>query len=491
MRPIRQMAPGPWIIASLLAVLGTTVAIAADQERTAEDQPLQASGTAAHLAVKGAIGPATSDYIIRGLGRARESGARLVIIEMDTPGGLDAAMRDINKAILDSPVPVATFVSPKGSRAASAGTYILYASHIAAMAPATSLGAATPVQIGGPPQQPQQPESEANEPPTEKENGEDGGRGRQPAKASPQSASAMERKAVNDAVAYIRGLADLRGRNADWAEAAVREAVSLTSDEAAAQNVVDFVVDDIPALLKASHGRKVRVQDREVELDTKGLVVERFEPDWRTRLLATITDPSVAYFLLLIGIYGLIFEGYNPGAILPGVVGAICLLLALFAFQVLPVNYAGLALMLLGVILLIAEAFVPSFGALGFGGVVAFVFGSIILLDTDVPGFAISRTLIAGIGISASIALFGMMVLVVRMRRRPVISGREGLIGENAEALVDFNGSGAVFVHGERWNAVSSAPVKRGERLKVTGVRGLTLEVKPESALQQSTKRQP
>ena len=289
----------------------------------------------------------------------------------------------------------------------------------------------------------------------------------------------MERKVVNDAVAYIRGLANLRGRNADWAEKAVREAVSLTAEQAVEQKVVDLEVPDVAALLAAADGRKVRVEDREVQLATKGLAVERYEPDWRTRLLATITDPNIAYFLFLIGIYGLLFEGYNPGAVLPGVVGGICLLLALFAFQVLSVNYAGLALMLLGVTLLVAEAFVPSFGSLGIGGVVAFVIGSIMLLDTDVPGFAISRGLIGGVGLVGSLAILGLMTIVVRNRRRPVVSGREAMIGEIAEAEEDFENRGAVFLRGERWNAKTNRPVRKGDRVRITAIDGLVLEVTP------------
>ena len=289
----------------------------------------------------------------------------------------------------------------------------------------------------------------------------------------------MERKAVNDAVAYIRGLAEKHGRNADWAEKAVREAASLSANEAREKNVIDVVADSIPALFEAINGRTVTVNNETRELDTAGLIIESYETDWRTRLLAVITDPNIAYLLMLAGIYGLLFEGYNPGAIVPGVVGAICLLLALFAFQILPVNYAGLALILLGVMLIIAEAFAPSFGALGLGGVAAFVFGSIILLDTDVPGMAIARSLIIGVALTASALLLALVYALMKMRLRPVVSGTESMLGKIAEVLEDFEQTGTVFIDGERWNARTRSAVKQGERVKITKIKGLVLEIAP------------
>ena len=426
------------------------------------------------LPVQDAIGPATSNYIVKGIDEAAATGAALVVIELDTPGGLDTSMREIIQAILTSPVPVATYVYPEGARAASAGTYILYASHVAAMAPATNLGAATPVAIGG--------SSPVPMPGSEPAPGQDGdGSAAEPeaapgARGAPEPATASERKAINDAVAYIRSLAELRDRNADWAEAAVRSAESLSAAAALELGVIDLVARDLDELLRELDGRSI---DGTVLSLPESTVITVIEPDWRTKLLAVISNPTVAYMLMLIGIYGLVFEGYNPGAIVPGVVGAIALLLALFAFQILPVNYAGLGLMLLGLILMAAEFFVPSFGALGIGGIAAFVIGSLVLIDTDVPGFEVATSLVAGIALSGALALVGTVWLMMRARERQVVSGAEQMSGLLAEALEDFDTDGHVWVHGERWKAHATAPVARGQQLRVRRVDGLVLHVEP------------
>jgi membrane-bound serine protease (ClpP class) len=417
------------------------------------------------IPVTGPIGPGTSDFFVRQLEAAEESAAHLVVMRIDTPGGLETAMRDMIQAILGSEVPVIAYVAPSGARAASAGTYLMYASHVAAMAPATNLGAATPVQIGGVPPGDDSRPVDRKDPEAQDD--------------APVPGSAMERKAVNDSVAYIRGLAELRGRNVDWAERAVREGVSLPADEALEAKVIDLVANDLPELLRALDGRVVKLQVREVTLQTSGLVLREVQPDWRTKLLQLITNPNVAYLLMLIGIYGLLLEGYNPGSVLPGVVGAISLVLALFAFQVLSVNYAGLALIALGVLLIVAESFVPSFGTLGLGGIVAFVIGSVMLLDNEAPGFGVAWQLIAGMGFAGSLLLLGIVSFAVRSRKRPVVSGREGLLREAAEAVEAFERQGLVRVHGELWNAVTQTPVRAGQRLRIVRVDGLTLQVEP------------
>ncbi len=427
-----------------------------------------ASETAGRLAivldVVGPIGPATADFLTGSLEKAAARNAEVVIIRMDTPGGLVASTRDIVKAILNSPVPVATLVTPGGARAASAGTYILYASHIAAMSPATNVGAATPVSIiGG--QQPGRQEEPA-------ENEED-------SEPATDNIDTMSRKAINDSVAYVRGLADKYGRNADWAELAVREAASITSEEALEIGVIDLIAEDVGDLLEQIHGRTVEVQGRDRVMNTSSLVVEQLEPDWKSELLGVITSPTIAYMLLLIGVYGLFFEGYNPGAIFPGVIGAICLLVALYAFQLLPVNYAGFGLLILGIILMIGEAIAPSFGVLGIGGVIAVVIGSIILIDTDVPGFMISRPLIGALALVSSFGLMAIIGIAMKARQRPVVSGREQLLGAEGTALLDFEQDGNVFVHSERWSAVTESPLREGQAVVVTGVDGLTLKVRP------------
>ena len=464
------------------------------------------------LDIDGAIGPATRDYVVRGIESAEQDGAALVVLRMDTPGGLDASMRDMIKKILNAEVPVATWVGPPGARAASAGTYMLYASHIAAMAPSTNLGAATPVQIGGgggadEPERSNTPAERALDALTgddegNGENGRDGdnvdnandadndntGNDEPPAEepesdaAAPESApgSATERKVLEDAVAYIRGLAERHGRNADWAEKAVRESVSLTASDALDLNVIDLVAADIPELLDSIDGRDVRLANGSATLATQGARVEVREPDWRSELLSVITNPTLAYILLMVGIYGLILEGYNPGALVPGVIGGISLLLALYAFQILPVNYAGLALMVLGLALIAVELFVPSFGILGIGGVIAVVFGSVILMDSDVPGLAINTGLIGAMGLGSALVFLGIVYLAARSHRNPRVSGSEALIGQKAEALDDFSaGTGRVHIEGEDWSARSNSPVGRQDVVEVVAVDGLVLEVRP------------
>ncbi len=460
MRPVRRhigRLPAWGMLLGLL--LAATWALAAVG-------PSSGAPSATLLPVSGPIGPATSDFFVRKLHEAQESGAELVVVTIDTPGGLDTAMRDMIQAILSSEVPVVTYVSPSGARAASAGTYLVYASHVAAMAPATNLGAATPVQIG-----PGSSPAPAPESPSAKDDKEDEPRH--------EPGTAMERKAVNDAIAYIRGLAELRGRNIDWAEAAVRDGASLPAGEALEAGVIDLIADDIPDLLRQLDGRKVMVGANDVVLATQGMTLIEIETDWRTELLSLLTNPNVAYLLMLIGIYGLLLEGYNPGAILPGVVGAICLLLALFAFQVLSVNYAGLALIALGVILIVAESFVPAFGSLGLGGIVAFVIGSVMLLDREVPGFAVAWQMIAAMALSGALVLVAIVSFAVRARRRPVVSGIEALSGATAEAVEAFEREGLVRVHGEIWKAHSSTPVHLGQRLRVRRVDGLLVYVEP------------
>lgn len=427
------------------------------------------------LNVDGAISPGTADYVVRGLKSAAAEQAVLVVLKMDTPGGLDTAMRQIIKQIIASPVPVAAFVAPEGARAASAGTYILYASHIAAMSPATNLGAATPINIGigGIDAQPQ----------PEKQQQQDGGKDkdkRPPGGALP-AGSTLQHKQINDASAYIRSLAQMRGRNAEWAEQAVREAVSLSADEALKLKVIDLIARDVPDLLSKLDGRKVNVLGVERTLDLKDARIVTLEPDWRSRLLAVIADPSIAYLLMLAGIFGLFFEFSNPGFVLPGVVGAISLLLALFAFQMLPVNYAGLGLIILGLAFMTAEVFIPSFGVVGIGGVVAFMIGSVMLIDTDILGYGVPWSVIVPVGIVSALFIFFVGGMALKARRRPVVSGREELLGSSGEVLEDFDGKdGWARVHGETWRIRSRQPLGRGQKIRVVRMDGLIFDVEPE-----------
>lgn len=422
------------------------------------------------LPLNGAIGPASAAYVIHGLQQAREQGAQLIVLQMDTPGGLDASMRQIIQAILASPVPVAGYVAPGGARAASAGTYILYACHIAAMAPATNLGAASPVSIGmgGHAPSPGDAAKPASAPAT-----------------SSSNEDTLARKQMHDAAAYIRGLAQLRGRNADWAERAVREAVSLDAPEAANQHVVDLIATNIPDLLKQVDGRALRTSNGLVTLHTAGAQTVVLEPDWRNHFLGVITDPSLALLLLTVGVYALIFEFSTPGMVVPGILGAMCIVVALYGLQMLPISYAGLALIALGLGCMVAEAFLPTFGALGVGGIVAFILGAVMLIDTQTPGFGVPLPLIVSMAFVSLTVILLLSSMAVRARRRPKVAGGDTIIGMTGELLeldpTDPNdpAAGWAQVHGERWRVHCTGRLARGDRVRVTARRGLTLDVVP------------
>jgi membrane-bound serine protease (ClpP class) len=440
------------VMALMLSVSGIALSDEADVLNNAKIYVLE---------IDGAIGPATAEYVQQKFTLARSDDVRLIVLRMDTPGGLDTAMRDIIQEILASPIPVATFVSPQGARAASAGTYILYASHIAAMSPGTNLGAATPVQLQSPLPSLPEADNEAAEGDHEADS------------------DAMSAKAVNDAAAYIESLANLRGRNVAWGISAVREASSLPATRAVELGVVDLMADNLSELIDQLEGWTVDMGDHVVTLALQGLPLIVQQQSWRTRLLEVITNPNIALILMMIGVYGLILEFYNPGAIFPGLVGAISLLLALYSLNVLPVNYAGLALMLLGMGLIVAEAFVASFGILGLGGGVAFLLGATLLFDMEAPGFELSMPLLLGTAVVGGGLMVLVMTMAVRAMRRPISVGEENAVGAHV-AVIEWNdGAGTVDYHGERWLAEGSGEFTSGSEAAVTGRNGLTLMIEP------------
>lgn len=461
-----------------LALLGASFAIS-----EAAPQSQAGGGQVWLVELDGAVGPATSDLIIRSIRDAEETGARGIVIRMDTPGGLDKSMRGLVKEILAADVPVITYVAPDGARAASAGTYIAFASHVAAMAPATNIGSSTPVSLAGPsaptpgsPVPGGQPGS--GEPAgADDPDGSEAADGAGPEAAPGASSDAMTRKVINDAVAYLQSLAELRGRNVEWAEETVRYGANLRASEALEQNVIDLIAPTLPALLEQLHGREVTLRSRTVTLDVADAGIRTVETDWRHELLTIITDPSIAYGLLIFGIYGLILEFYNPGMVFPSVIGIVCLLMGAYGLQMLPINYAGLALIVVGIGLMVAEVFTPTLGIMGFAGVVAFVVGSLILMDTEAPGYQVPFLVIGAFAATtAGLTLFAVGA-AVQARREPVRTGHEGMIGGSGEALEDFARTGKVWAFGERWQARTDTPLTRGDRVRVTAVDGLVLSV--------------
>lgn len=423
------------------------------------------------IELTGAIGPPATQQVADLIQEGEARRAEAVVVRLDTPGGLTSSTRDINKAILAARVPVVVHVAPPGARAASAGTYITYASHVAAMARGTNIGAATPVQMGGG-QLPGAPGGDgAPKPPS--------GKGAEPEPASrADDADPMERKAVNDAVAQIRSLAELRGRNADWAERAVREGASLAARAALEAGVVDLLAEDTESLLEALNGRTVELAGGPVTIRTDGARVEVLEPSWVTQLLRVLSNPNVALLLMTLGFYGLVFELSSPG-LGPGIPGAIALLLGLYALNLLPLNHTGLALIGLGLVLMVAEALTPSFGVLGVGGAVAFVLGAAMLVDTDVPAYQLSWPLVAGITIATLLIVTLVVGAIVRTRRMGAHEsvGTAGLVGVTGSVEDWREGQGHVRAHGERWQAAGPSGLQVGEPVQITEVEGLRLRV--------------
>jgi membrane-bound serine protease (ClpP class) len=403
------------------------------------------------LAIDGVIGPAVSDYIVREIDQINQiNQAPIIILTLNTPGGLSASLRDIVQRILSSNIPLACLVTPQGARAASAGTYILYACHVAAMSPTTTLGTATPVMLPGP-MSPKQPNNAEN------------------------TSSVMEKKVLNDAIAYIRSLAQLRQRNQEWAELAVSKAASLTASEALKLNVIDLIADSPQQLLSKLSDPALRINQPLQLIDLSQAILDPHAPDWRNEFIATITNPNIAYILMLIGIYGLLLEFYSPGIGVAGVTGAISLFIALYALQMLPLNYAGLALILLGIIFLAIEAMMPSVGVFGIGGLIAFVIGSIFLLDTDQPQFQVSLQLIATLAVLTSLFFFYVIGALWRLRQHQIVSGMEGMIGSEVIVETGFSGNGYVSLGGERWVAHSDTALRTGQVVRIEAIEGLTL----------------
>lgn len=396
------------------------------------------------IKVDGVINPVSAEYIIQAIENAENENAELLVVEMDTPGGLMESMHQIVKRILASEVPVAVFVSPPGSRAGSAGVFITMAAHIAAMAPGTNIGSAHPVNLGG---------------------GQD-------------TSQVMQDKIINDAIAHIRSVAEKRGRNADWAEKAIRESANITEKEALNNNVIEFIVPHVDSLVKAVDGTSVELVNGRKVLETGNARVEYREMSWRQRVLAVMSNPNIAYILMMIGIYGIFLEFYNPGAVLPGVIGGICLILGLYSLQTLPVNYAGFLLIILAIVLFLLEIKVTSYGILSIGGVVSLILGSIMLIDSPLPFFRISWTVILTVaGLTAAFFVFAIGMAVRAQRRQPA-TGKEGLVGEIGQAIETINLTGRVEVHGEIWNAVSTEKIRKGQRVEITGTEKSRLELK-------------
>ncbi|AUD77845.1 serine protease [Kangiella profundi] len=462
-----------------IALYFLLLCFSAQQVHSAETN---SSKRAMQLTLDGSVNPAIAHFLVQNIEEAAEQDYQLIIIKMNTPGGLDLAMRDIIRVILSSPIPVATYVYPPGSRAASAGTYILYASHVSAMAPATNLGAATPVSIGGMPLPDESQQPEQSKPSDNNQEGSDTSKDqakKSPTPSSTSNKSAMEKKVINDAEAYLRSLADYHGRNIDWVRNAVREGESLSSSEALEIGVIDLIAENPQQLLTMIDGKSVRLPNRQAQIDTKGMTIEVIEIDWKTKLLSIISDPNIAYILLIIGIYGLIFEGYNPGTFIPGVIGAICLLLAFYALQIMPVNYVAAGLLVLGIALLVVEAFAPSFGILGVGGIIAFILGSFLLFNEPETGMAIAMPILIFVTIVSVILLSFVLSLAIRARNRPVVTGTDEMLSEIGVVEHDFEDKGWIKIHGEIWKARSSQPLKAGQQVKVVAVNDLDLDVIP------------